>query len=68
MVNQRVRSVEIAQRALEAMASRFKHKPFVAASFTQKDGQAELEWHIEPGDAATQSYAAEVVKRVAAVR
>ena len=68
IVNQRIRSVEIAQRALEAMATRFKYKPLVAASFAEKDRQAELEWHIEPWDATTQSYAAEVVKRVAAVR
>ena len=68
-MNEWIRPIEIAQRALQTIATRLEHEPFVpAAAFAENDGQSELERHVEARHPATETYPAEIVKGVAATR
>jgi hypothetical protein len=51
IVNVRVRPIQIAQRLLNPMMPRLAHHPgmFGKLGSFQRDGQPQLEWHIESG-------------------
>lgn len=64
MVNQRVRSVEITERALEAIAARLEYEPFVPATFAENDRESKLERHVETPHSSAETDTAEIVKGV----